>query len=69
MNISRPFILRPVATTLLTVALLLGGIFAYVRLPVAPVPNVDFPTIMVQSQPRWRSRWSAISGRSPASPR
>ena len=50
MNISRPFILRPVATTLLTVALLLAGAFAYVKLPVAPLPAVDFPTIMVQAQ-------------------
>ena len=50
MNISRPFILRPVATTLLTVALLLAGGFAYFRLPVASLPNVDFPVIMVQAQ-------------------
>ena len=50
MNISRPFILRPVATTLLTIALLLAGMFAYVKLPVAPLPQVDFPTIMVQAQ-------------------
>ncbi len=50
MNISRPFILRPVATTLLTVALLLAGLFAYTRLPVAPLPQVDFPTIMVEAQ-------------------
>ena len=50
MNISRPFILRPVATTLLTVALLLGGLFAYAKLPVAPLPQVDFPTILVQAQ-------------------
>ncbi len=50
MNISRPFVLRPVATTLLTLALLLAGAFAYVKLPVAPLPNVDFPTIAVQAQ-------------------
>ncbi len=50
MNISRPFILRPVATTLLTLALLLSGLFAYTKLPVAPLPQVDFPTIVVQAQ-------------------
>ncbi len=49
MNISRPFILRPVATTLLTVALALSGAFAYTRLPVAPLPNVAFPVIQVQA--------------------
>ena len=50
MNISRPFILRPVATTLLTIALLLAGAFAYFKLPVASLPNVDFPVVMVQAQ-------------------
>ncbi|WP_428374565.1 efflux RND transporter permease subunit [Lichenicoccus sp.] len=50
MNISRPFVLRPVATTLLTLALLLAGAFAYVKLPVAPLPQVDFPTILVRAQ-------------------
>ncbi len=50
MNISRPFIMRPVATMLLTLALILGGLFAYAKLPVAPLPNIDFPTIMVQAQ-------------------
>ena len=50
MNISAPFVARPVATTLLAVALVLAGIFAYVRLPIAPLPNVDFPTIQVQAQ-------------------
>ncbi|TLU74120.1 efflux RND transporter permease subunit [Lichenicoccus roseus] len=50
MNISRPFVLRPVATTLLTLALLLAGVFAYVKLPVAPLPQVDFPTILVRAQ-------------------
>ena len=49
MNISRPFILRPVATTLLTVALALSGAFAYTKLPVAPLPNVAFPVIQVQA--------------------
>ena len=47
MNISGPFIRRPVATSLLAVALLLGGIAGYRLLPVAPIPEVDFPTISV----------------------
>ena len=50
MNISRPFIMRPVATTLLTIALVIGGLFAYAKLPVAPLPNIDFPVIMVQAR-------------------
>ena len=50
MNVSRPFILRPVATTLLTIGIALAGIFAYAKLPVAPLPQVDFPTISVQAQ-------------------
>jgi multidrug efflux pump len=49
MNISRPFILRPVATTLLTVAILLAGILGYLKLPVSPLPQVDFPTISVSA--------------------
>jgi multidrug efflux pump len=47
MNLSRPFILRPVATTLLMTALLLAGIVAYRQLPVAALPQVDYPTIQV----------------------
>ncbi|MFT0892159.1 efflux RND transporter permease subunit [Pseudochelatococcus sp. G4_1912] len=47
MNISAPFIRRPVATTLLTIGLALVGMLAYFRLPVAPLPQVDFPTIQV----------------------
>jgi multidrug efflux pump len=47
MNISEPFIRRPVATTLLTVAIALAGAVAYEVLPVAPLPEVDFPTISV----------------------
>ncbi len=47
MNLSRPFILRPVATTLLMVALLLSGILAYRLLPVAALPQVDYPIIQV----------------------
>jgi multidrug efflux pump len=47
MNISAPFIQRPVATTLLTVAVALAGAIAFEVLPVAPLPEVDFPTISV----------------------
>ncbi len=49
MNISAPFISRPIATTLLTVGIALAGIFAYAQLPVSPLPQVDFPTISVQA--------------------
>src|SRR3984957_5366156 len=49
MNLSRPFIARPVATTLLAVGVALAGMFAFVKLPVAPLPQVDFPTISVQA--------------------
>ena len=48
MNISEPFIRRPVATSLLMAALAFVGIVAYPFLPVAPLPQVDFPTIQVQ---------------------
>jgi len=47
MNVSAPFIRRPVATTLLTVAIALAGAIAFEILPVAPLPEVDFPTITV----------------------
>ncbi|WP_443192403.1 MdtB/MuxB family multidrug efflux RND transporter permease subunit [Pseudomonas indica] len=47
MNLSRPFILRPVATTLLMVAIFLAGIIAYRMLPVSALPEVDYPTIRV----------------------
>ena len=47
MNISAPFIHRPVATTLLTVGVALAGAVAYSVLPVSPLPQVDFPTIAV----------------------
>ena len=50
MNISRPFITRPVATTLLSVGLLLTGIITYFLLPVASMPEVDFPAVVVESQ-------------------
>ncbi len=47
MNISTPFIHRPIATTLLTVAIALAGMIAYTLLPVSPLPQVEFPTINV----------------------
>ena len=47
MNISAPFIRRPVGTALLTMAIALAGAVAYLQLPVAPLPQVDFPTISV----------------------
>src|SRR5580698_9596431 len=49
MSISEPFIHRPVATTLLTVALGLAGGIAYFYLPVAPLPEVEFPTLQVSA--------------------
>ena len=47
MHVSAPFIRRPVATTLLTIGLALSGVIAFSLLPVAPLPNVDIPTIGV----------------------
>src|SRR6202790_2082969 len=49
MSPSRPFILRPVATTLLMAAILLVGIVAYRFLPLSGLPEVDYPTIQVQT--------------------
>jgi len=49
MNLSRIFIERPVATTLLTLGVVLAGAFAYVHLPVSPLPQVDYPTISVSA--------------------
>ncbi|MEH6952090.1 MdtB/MuxB family multidrug efflux RND transporter permease subunit [Nitrobacter sp. NHB1] len=49
MSPSRPFILRPVATTLLMVAIMLSGLLAFRFLPVAALPEVDYPTIQVQT--------------------
>src|SRR5271163_10152 len=46
-NFSAPFVRRPVATTLITVAIFLSGVVAFRFLPVAPLPQVDFPTISV----------------------
>src|ERR1700729_3875143 len=49
MNLSAPFIRRPVATPLLTVAVGIAGAIAFVVLPVSPLPQVDFPTISVSA--------------------
>src|SRR5712671_6797286 len=50
MNISAPFVARPVATTLLAIGVVLAGALAFTQLPVSPLPQVDFPTISVQAQ-------------------
>jgi multidrug efflux pump len=49
MNLSEPFVRRPVATTLLTIGLALAGAVAFTLLPVSPLPQVDFPTISVSA--------------------
>src|ERR1051326_1068979 len=50
MSVSTPFIARPIATSLLGVAVMLGGMLGYWLLPVASLPQVDFPTIQVTTQ-------------------
>ena len=50
MNLSAPFIARPVATTLITLGIALAGCLAFLKLPVSPLPQVHFPTILVQGQ-------------------
>ena len=50
MNLSSPFIRRPVATTLLTIGISIAGALGFTKLPVSPLPQIDFPTIMVQAQ-------------------
>jgi hydrophobe/amphiphile efflux-1 (HAE1) family protein len=50
MNLSAPFIARPIATALMMVGLLLGGLTAYPLLPVAALPNVNYPTLQVTAQ-------------------
>ena len=50
MNVSAPFIHRPIATSLIGIAVLLGGILGYWWLPVSALPQVDFPTIQVTTQ-------------------
>jgi multidrug efflux pump len=49
MNFSKIFILRPVASTLLTIGIAFAGVLAFLRLSVAPLPQVDFPTLMIQA--------------------
>src|ERR1700712_699070 len=49
MSPSQPFIMRPVATTLLMIAIMLSGLLAFRFLPVAALPEVDYPTIQVQT--------------------
>ena len=50
MNFSAPFIVRPIATTLLTIGLTLLGLVAYFLLPIAGVPQVDIPTIRISAK-------------------
>jgi multidrug efflux pump len=50
MNVSAPFIARPVATTLISIGIAIAGLMAFLKLPVSPLPQVDFPTISVQAQ-------------------
>src|SRR5215475_10252101 len=50
MSVSSPFIRRPIATSLLGIAVMLGGILGYLRLPISSLPQVDFPTIQVTTQ-------------------
>ena len=50
MNISAPFIQRPIATALLMVGLLVGGLVAYPLLPVAALPNINYPTLAITAQ-------------------
>ncbi len=49
MNLSAPFISRPVATTLLSLSVVLVGALGYMLLPVSPLPQVDFPAITVSA--------------------
>jgi HAE1 family hydrophobic/amphiphilic exporter-1/multidrug efflux pump len=49
MSVSTPFIQRPVATSLLMIAILLAGAISYPALPIAPLPQVDYPTILVSA--------------------
>ncbi|PSC04217.1 acriflavine resistance protein B [Alsobacter soli] len=50
MSISAPFIRRPIATSLLGIAVLIGGVLGYLNLPVSSLPQVDFPTIQITTQ-------------------
>jgi hydrophobe/amphiphile efflux-1 (HAE1) family protein len=66
MNLSEPFIRRPIATTLLMAAIAFVGIAAYPFLPVAPLPQVDFPTIQVTAT--WQGASAETMATSVASP-
>ena len=56
MNLSGPFVKRPIATVLLTVGIALAGIGAFFVLPVSPLPQVDYPTISVSALTlNWKS--------------
>ena len=50
MSVSRPFIERPIATSLLAVATILGGMLGYLTLPISSLPQVDFPTVEVKTE-------------------
>src|SRR5579864_7655015 len=50
MNLSAPFVRRPIGTILLTIGVALAGVAAFRLLPVSPLPQVDFPTISVSAQ-------------------
>src|SRR5260370_24122231 len=66
MNLSSPFIHRPVATTLLTIAVAIAGAIAFTVLPVSPLPQVDFPTINVGAiLPGASAQIMAASGATP----
>ena len=80
MNISERFIRRPIATSLVMMGLLVFGAASYTLLPVAALPDVDFPTITVSRSPARRQSGhhghhgrhaigTAVRRRSPASPR
>ena len=55
MNITEPFVRRPVATTLLSIGVALAGIVSFGLLPVSPLPQVDFPTVSVSARCRARA--------------
>ena len=69
MNPSRVFIERPVATTLLTIAVAIAGIIAFTVLPVSPLPQVDFPTISVSATLPGASPDIMASSKRPRTPR
>ena len=79
MNLSAPFVRRPVATTLLSLGLVVAGSIAFFKLPVSPLPDVDIPTIAVQATLPGASPADVAAtvasplerrlGRSPTSPR